>query len=188
MSAQPFDLECFYTVEEFAALPEDNSKRWELVDGRIVASPRPNMPHMNVLHELGWAIRSQLPPTLRLFPEIDVDLGLSSPVVRIPDLVVVRTGGLRSRGLAKATDVVLAVEVISPGSKRTDRTVKLLQYAEAGIPHLWLVDPVRPVTATTYRLLDGEYEESQRAVYELRVDEPCPLRIDLDALLYPEFE
>jgi Uma2 family endonuclease len=188
LTAHPFDLECFYTVEEFAALPEDNSKRWELVDGRIVASPRPNMPHMMVIHKLGVQMDPQLPDEFLLFPEIDLDLELPSPVVRIPDLAIVHVRGARSRGPAKATDMALAVEALSPGSRRTDTAVKLLQYAEAGIPNLWLVDPVRPVTATVYRLVDGQYEESQRAAGSLRVSEPCPLRIDLDRLLPAVFE
>jgi hypothetical protein len=39
------------------------------------------------------------------------------------------------------------------------------------------------VTATVYRLVGGEYQESQRAEHVLEVDQPCPLRVDLDALV-----
>jgi Uma2 family endonuclease len=39
-----------------------------------------------------------------------------------------------------ATDVLLAVEVVSPESAHRDRTVKLRKYAEAGIPHYSLVE------------------------------------------------
>jgi hypothetical protein len=46
-----------------------------------------------------------------------------------------------------------------------------------------LIDPKPPVTATVYRLVGGEYHESQRAEHVLEVDQPCSLRIDLDALL-----
>lgn len=189
MTIHPFDQKCFYTVGEFAALPEDNSMRHELIDGCIVSSPRPTMRHMFVIDRLHAQIDAQLSDDVLLaVTEIDLDLELSTPVVRIPDLVIVHPSAAREGCLAKASDAVLAVEVISPGSVWTDTRVKPLQYAEAGIPHLWLVDPVRPVTATVYRLADGEYQESQRTEQELWVDEPCQLRIDLDALLPAAFE
>lgn len=75
------------------------------------------------------------------------------------------------------------MEILSPGSVRTDTLVKPMEYADAGIPHLWLIDLEPPVTATVYRLVDGEYRESLRAEKVLEVADPCPLRIDLDELL-----
>lgn len=186
MSAQSYDR-CWYTVEEFAALPEDNSMRYELLEGRIVASPRPALAHMAVIHELYVQLRPQLPKGLLAFSEIDVDLQLDPPVVRIPDLVVLDARVVDRPGLVKASDVVLAVEVVSPNSIRTDTKIKPMEYADAGIPHLWLIDPARPVTVMSYQLVDGNYEESQRAVHTLWVTEPCALRIDLDSLLPDEF-
>jgi Uma2 family endonuclease len=186
MSIAPYDR-CRYTVEEFAALPEDNSMRYELVETRIVASPRPAMPHMIVVSKLIEQLGPQLPANLLAVPEIDVDLRLTPPVVRIPDLVIVDVRVAGEPGLVKASDVVLAVEVISPSSLRTDTKVKPLEYADAGIPHLWLIDPRSPVTVTAYRLVGGDYEESLRAERELCVDEPCALRIDLEVLLPVKF-
>jgi Uma2 family endonuclease len=57
-----------------------------------------------------------------------------------------------------------------------------MDYADAGIPHLWLIDPDRPVSATVLTLVDGEYEESQRAEHGFTVTEPFPLTIELDKL------
>jgi Uma2 family endonuclease len=183
MSTAPFDLHCFYTVDDFAALPEDNSRRYELENGYIVSSPRPLMDHMIIIHRMCAQIDPQLPAGLLVVAEIDLDLQLDRPVVRIPDLVIVNAGARGRRGLVKAEDVVLAVEVFSPGSKRLDTRVKPIEYAEAGIPNLWLVDPDEPVTVDAYTLVDGEYEESQRADHTLVTSEPCPLRIDLRELL-----
>jgi Uma2 family endonuclease len=187
VSAQPYDR-CRYTVEEFAALPEDNSMRYELLAGRIVASPRPALAHMVVVNRLYTQIDAQLPDGLLVVSEIDLDLELSPPVVRIPDLVIVDARVAGESGLVKASDVVLAVEVFSPSSLRSDTKVKPLEYAAAGIPNLWLIDPVRPVTVVSYRLVGGDYEESQRAVHTLRVSEPCALHIDLDLLLPEAFD
>ena len=39
---------------------------------------------------------------------------------------------------------VLAVEVLSPSTRRTDLVRKRAAYERAGLPHYWLVDPVVP--------------------------------------------
>jgi Uma2 family endonuclease len=189
VTALPSDRECrlFLSVEEFAALPEDNSTRVELQEGLRVASPRPAFGHMAVLTALVTRLHPQLPDDLIVVSEIDVDLELPTPFVRIPDLVVVHSRAAGKPGIVKASDVLLAVEVISPNSIRTDSVIKPMEYAEAGIPNLWLIDPNRPVTATVFSLVDGQYEESQRAEHTLTVDEPCRLDIDITTLLPKQF-
>ncbi len=58
----------------------------------------------------------------------------------------------------EAVDVLVAVEIISPGTGTTDRVTKMYEYADARIPHYWLVDLDTPVTLTAYTLVDGNYE------------------------------
>lgn len=171
-----------YTVEEFAALPENRSVRCELQGGLLVVSPRPFQPHMIALGELGDQLRSQVPSWLRVIQEIEVVLDGVPVTVRAPDLVVMPRSALRQRGMARSAEILLAVEIVSAGSVKTDNVVKFMEYADAGIPHFWVVDPKPPVTATVYRLVDGHYEESQRAEGAMRVTEPCPLTVDLNAL------
>jgi len=177
------DTRCSYTVDEFAALPEDNSMRFELLYGRMVASPRPLMPHMVVIGELYVQLRPQLPDGMLAVTEIDLDLRLTPPVVRIPDLVILDAGAVRKPGIVKAEDVLLAVEVLSPSYVRTDMKIKPLLYADAGIPNLWVVDLRPPVTMTVHRLVNGNYEQSQRAEHTVLVHDPCKLRIDVHSLL-----
>lgn len=50
------------------------------------------------------------------------------------------------------------VEVLSPSTRRIDRTAKRLAYEEAGVPAYWLVDPDVPAV-TVLELVDGRYEE-----------------------------
>lgn len=189
MTALPYDPYHTYTVEEFAALPVDKSARYELREGHIVVSPRPARRHMIILGKLFAQIDSQLPSDLLAIPEIDVDLELLTPGVRVPDLVVTRADLDDQGHLTKASDVLLAIEVLSPATIRTDTKIKPIDYADAGIPNLWLIDPQPPVTATVYRLIGEDYEdyedyeESQRCEHGFTVAEPAPLAIDLDALL-----
>jgi Uma2 family endonuclease len=179
----PYDLDRLYTVEEYLGLSEDKSRHYELQDGVIIMSPRPRLTHQVVSGELYHQIRPQLPAGLIAAQDIDIDIQLPTPTVRAPDLVVLRSSAWQ-QPIVQASDVVLAVEIISPGSIRMDTKIKLLEYDEAGIPNYWVVDPRPPiVTATVYRLYDHGYEESERAEHSFTIDEPCPLTIDLDALL-----
>ena len=47
-------------------------------------------------------------------------------------------------------------EVLSPGTARTDRAVKMPIYAEQAVQWLWLVDPDNRILEI-YRLLDGHW-------------------------------
>ncbi|SDC98484.1 Uma2 family endonuclease [Actinokineospora iranica] len=183
MSKNPaHDERRLYTAQQVASLPTDRSHRYELSRGVVTVSPRPIPPHSSVLHDLYSQIRPQLRSDLRVYGEIDVDLELTPPVVRVPDLCVTSADAWTGKGMVKADALFVAVEILSPGSRTMDSLLKALDYAEAGIPQYWLVDPELPVTMTVYTLVDGHYEESQRAEHKLIVTDPCPLSIDLDTL------
>ncbi|MFC7342355.1 Uma2 family endonuclease [Saccharopolyspora griseoalba] len=61
--------------------------------------------------------------------------GTFPPTVRTPDVIVVSLDRVLERPTKfHAQDVVLAVEVLSPGSQRADNIVKRAERAEAGVP------------------------------------------------------
>jgi len=80
-------------------------------------------------------------------------------------------------------DVVLAVEVVSPGSVRVDRMHKLAEYAEAAIPHYWIVDIEDAPRLEAFTLVDGAYEKVAEGSGVIQLAEPAPVTIDLDQLL-----
>jgi Uma2 family endonuclease len=53
--------------------------------------------------------------------------------------------------------VALAVEIVSKGSERIDHWLKPVEYAEAGIPRFWQVEP--DGTVVRFRLEGGRYVE-----------------------------
>ena len=53
----------------------------------------------------------------------------------------------------------LAMEVISSDDRARDQVVKKDEYARAGIPEYWLIDPLA-VQVTVFRLREGEYVEN----------------------------
>jgi Uma2 family endonuclease len=50
------------------------------------------------------------------------------------------------------TDLLLVVEIVSPGSAAMDQVVKLQEYAQAGISRYWLVDRDVAQTVTLHVL------------------------------------
>jgi Uma2 family endonuclease len=55
---------------------------------------------------------------------------------------------------------LLAVEVVSPDSVKTDYRYKRAEYATVEIPEYWVVDPAQQ-KVTILRLVDGLYEETE---------------------------
>ncbi len=69
-----------------------------------------------------------------------IDLILSDHDILQPDLVVAdRPQQVSTRGIEGAP--LLVVEILSPSTRKRDRTRKARRYAALGVRHFWLVDP-----------------------------------------------
>jgi Uma2 family endonuclease len=108
------------------------------------------------------------------------------PSVRDPDIVVIRDSVFEQRSSqVPAADVVLVVEIVSPGSRGTDHVMKLHEYAKAGIENYWIVDPdAAPHDRFLAYRLDGENYRRVAAFdgSRIHVREPTEMEFTLDAL------
>ncbi len=192
MSTQPVAPQHhLLTVTEYLDIGEIEPGYSELVEGRLLMSPSPRADHGHATVELCFRFRQQLPEALEVLPYLDVDLQLApsdSPgTVRRPDLIVARREARqrvrREGGTIRASEVLLAVEIVSPGSRRMDHMMKRAEYADAGIPHYWIVDLDEPVSLLACHLA-GEfgYADGGAVTGTFRTGEPFPAEIDLDAL------
>lgn len=169
MTAQPLpptpsssDFEHPLTIDDYAALGEADHGRVELQEGSLVMSPSPTPDHNVAGLALAMALAAQLPAHLEVVPDVDVDLelvGRADPATaRRPDLVVIdRSVRPRVRaegGMIRASEVLVAIEIVSAGSRRTDNIVKRAEYADAGVPYYWIVDLDDPVTLLACHLTD----------------------------------
>ena len=59
-----------------------------------------------------------------------------------------------------AADVLLAVEILSDGTRKVDRILKFAEYAEAGIAQYWIVDLDEPASLRAFTLVGAAYELS----------------------------
>ena len=76
------------------------------------------------------------------------------------------------------------MEIVSPGSRRTDTLIKRGEYADAGIPHYWIIDVDAPVSMFACHLaVEFGYQDSGAVTGTYQADEPFPVRVDLDALI-----
>lgn len=187
LMATPGDVHRPYTVADLETMPDDGH-RYELIDGELLVSPTPGLPHQEVVYTLYGLLRAACPSDLHV---------VGAPfAVRLdafneyqPDVIVARKGELTMERLAKAP--MLAVEVISPTSGLRDANLKKAVYARMGVPSFWLVLPDLDQPAlTVFELEAGEYRQVAHVVGDepFEAQQPFPVRVvpaDLVAGLRP---
>ena len=78
------------SLEQWDALELDPTRRWELSEGTLIMSPRPQLWHQRISRRLTRLLEDHLPDGLEAVPEIEVITRASfPPSVRDPDIVVV---------------------------------------------------------------------------------------------------
>ena len=127
-----------WTVEDYLQLEE--GLQAQLIDGRLIISPVPDIIHQETLGELYSLLKAQLDGEVFFSP---VDLYLDQRNVLQPDLVYVskeRSGIISERGIEGVPDLV--VEIISVSNGIYDRNTKRQKYLDFGVTEYWIVDPL----------------------------------------------
>ena len=163
-----------WTVELLETLPDDGL-RYELIDGTLLVSPAPTPRHQAAIGELYLLLRAACPADHFVFLS-PLDWQPDGRTSLEPDLFVVRRDRIGAKNITQTPTLV--VEVISPSSRRIDRTLKLSRYAEGGIPHYWVVDPTVP-SIDIYELHQGEYRLSSSGALDDNVSVTAPFPVSL---------
>ncbi len=142
------------TRADLDAMPDDGYRR-ELIDGVLVMTPAPSFRHQDVVLELAILLRAACPPDLKVMVA-PFDVALGDDTVMQPDVLVARRADFTSRDLPVAP--LLAVEILSPSTRRFDLMTKRSRYEAAGTASFWVVDPDE-LTLTAWDLVDGGYAE-----------------------------
>ena len=132
-----------WTIDMLDALP-DTGERHEIIDGELFVTPAPGELHQSVVLELAALLREYLKP-----------LGLAKVMIspsdvwrsdrnenRVqPDVYVLRRlGGERPPYPYHLRDIMLAVEVASPGNPLLDYQIKRDLYLREGVAEYWVVN------------------------------------------------
>jgi Uma2 family endonuclease len=153
------DIKKTPVYEQFLAVPDN--KVAEIVRGRLVTHPRPASLHAAAASALGGELFGPFrrgrggPGGWIILDEPELHLGAD---ILVPDI-----GGWRRERMPQMPHTAAfeiapdwICEVLSPSTEAMDRADKLPIYAEHGVSHAWLIDPLTR-TLEVFRLEGGRW-------------------------------
>jgi Uma2 family endonuclease len=161
-----------WTEVHYFTLPDTN---WliELSRGELIMPPHPTETHQRIVGDMYVMLRRFVEDhhlgTVRLAP---LPVRLWPGKIREPDILFVSEEHADRITEQAYGPPDLVVEVTSPGTWRTDRLEKVMEYAQAGVSEYWIVDPdARTVEVLVLRegvyVLLGKWGVGERACSEL---------------------
>lgn len=162
-----------FTYADLESMPDWLGHRFEIIDGVLVVSPSPRPVHQLVVTRLIVLLAPAIPSELFVLTA-PLDVVISKTTVVQPDLVVAPRSQFGERNLPGAP--LLAVEVLSPTTRRFDLGTKKDAYASAGVAHYWVVDPGEP-SITAFALGRGGYRRVALAAGEDRFAVTAPFSV-----------
>lgn len=133
-------------------------------------SPSPALPHQDVVGSLYLLLRAACPPELKVILA-PFDVALADDTVLIPDLLVSPRSQFTRRELPGPP--LLAVEVLSPSTRRFDLRLKRDRLQQAGAASYRLIDPEQP-SVIVLELRAGVYEQVVHLHGDGRSTSRCP--------------
>jgi Uma2 family endonuclease len=136
-------LPAYHTAEMVRALINETHHwpRYETVYGELLVTPAPRPEHQEIVRRLIVALSAYLERerVAHVFMSpADVSWGTDTLVQ--PDVFAVPLEEARARSWSAIRTLLLAIEIVSPGSARADRFTKRRLYQEVGVPLYWLID------------------------------------------------
>ena len=130
-----------WTARMARALPEDG-KRYEVLDGELFVTPAPGADHQEAIASLQARMRDYVHGNRLGHVFVSpADIEFSPRRLVQPDLFVAPlVDGRRPRTWSDIRFLILAVEVLSPGTARADRQRKRIIYQSQRVPEYWIVD------------------------------------------------
>ena len=131
-----------WTAAAVRALPDEPGRRYECVDGELLVSPGPRLPHQILVGLLLRALEDygRAHGTGAAFTA-PAELEFDNHTLVQPDLFVLpRVDGRHPRTESEIGHPLLFIEVLSPSTARFDRVLKRVPYQRENVEY-WIVDP-----------------------------------------------
>ncbi len=151
-------LQGLWTEALYLKLTDQTNHLIEFSDGVIEVLPMPTENHQAILEMLFLALRTlmeQVGGKVRFAP---LRVRVRSDKFREPDILLVRDANDPRRQNRYWLGADLVVEIVSPDDPERDTKIKRTDYAEAGIPEYWIVNP-EAETVTVLTLEGDAYRE-----------------------------
>jgi Uma2 family endonuclease len=146
-------------MEVYRMLPEGT--RAEIIDGTLYMSPAPLVNHQGLVLKLSSQLYFYCEEDHkfgRVFVS-PIDVYLNPKNAFQPDIIFVsneNNARIKEDGIYGPPDFV--IEVLSPGTSKSDLTKKKPAYEKAGVKEYWMVDPKTKI-AVGFHLVKNKYVE-----------------------------
>jgi len=151
-------LQGMWSVEQYLALTAQTNRLLEYTDGVIEVLPMPTDKHQSISLFLLLCFLAFVRPRGGVAFYAPLRLEIRPGKFREPDLLILMRSDdpRRQNDYWRGADLV--VEIVSPDNPARDLEEKPRDYAEAGIPEYWIVNPLDE-TVTVLTLSAGSYAE-----------------------------
>lgn len=151
-------LQGHWTAEQYLRLTDHTRHLVEFTDGRIEVLPMPTQQHQLILAFLYRTFFAFLHPLggIVLFAALRVQIRPEK--FREPDLLLLQHADDARAQNRYWLGADLVVEIVSADDPERDTVEKVADYAEAGIPEYWIVNPLDE-TVTVLVLQETAYVE-----------------------------
>jgi len=164
-----------YTYDEYQLW----EGKWELIGGIAYSmAPSPAFEHQNISAEIAFELKSILKQCKKCTPVLAVDWKIEDDTVVCPDNAVV-CNEIKTNFIEDTPTIIF--EVLSPSTKKKDRTIKYNIFQEQGVKYYILVEP-KGGFAEVYKLENGFYKlqgEFTDEIYSFELDD-CKVAFNFD--------
>lgn len=151
-------LQGLWSVEQYLALTNQTNRLIEFTDGVIEALPMPTEKHQAISLFLLLSLLAFIRPRGGAVFYAPLRLEVRPGKFREPDLLLLVKGDDPRRQNEYWLGADLVMEIVSADKPTRDTEEKPLDYAEAGIPEYWIVNPLTD-TITVLTLEGKSYIE-----------------------------
>jgi Uma2 family endonuclease len=151
-------LQGLWTEAQYLKLTDQTNQLIEFTDGVIEVLPMPTRKHQAISLLLLLALLDFVRPRNGAVFYSPLRLQILPGRYREPDLLLLLNKDDPRNQDAYWLGADLVVEIVSPDDPERDTVVKRADYAEAGIPEYWIVNPLDE-TITVLALTDRQYTE-----------------------------
>ena len=163
--AKLFPPQGSWSLDDYLALDAGTNYLIEFSDGNIEVLPMPSIQHQRIARALFyWLFSFVRQHNLGEVFFAPTKVALWENKIREPDVFYVSRANLKYQTEQWFERIDLAMEIVSPDDPGRDLETKREEYAQAGIPEYWIVEPRRE-EIMVLTLSGGRYEV--HAVFEV---------------------
>jgi Uma2 family endonuclease len=149
-------LQGLWTEEQYLRLTDQTNRFIEFTEGAVDVLPMPTRKHQAISRFLFLAFLASVQRLGGTVFYAPLRVRVAPGRFREPDLVLLLDVNDPRNQNAFWLGADLVVEIVSPDYVERDTVIKRADYAEAGIPEYWIVDPEEE-TITVLKLDNGVY-------------------------------